>query len=176
MKKKISSLYKRLRQKINPSKRVLDRDVILAVVFKAKATKLAIGNKVIIDRGLANINKLKEKDWVELTYGDKNFVDHKLRQVYQYFVSYTEPLSGKQKVYALSFSDYEYIDQDEERSVVRVHITKRKYAKLIEEDVELRRHLYHFNTVANGKHSLNKLKADGYQFDSKRKLITIKKR
>ena len=165
------------------SKTVLDRDIILVTVFKAKATKLEVGNKVVIDRGLANIRELKGNDWIQLTVGDKDpdgkkvFVEHKCTEVYQYFVSFTEPISGKQRVHALSFSDYEYINPVKDRELVRVHITKRKYAKLIPEDVELRRRLYYFTSTKEGKNVLQKLQDDGYdlQLDTKKRLITIKK-
>lgn len=169
LRKLLKKIYYFFKLKAQPPQNI-PRDTLIGKVSLGIPTKLEIGNKVICDRGIANIKAIKG-DWVVLTYGYKQKVERKTSQVWQYVVG-LKTLSGETKKFPLSFADYEYIDQSDRRSAY-FHITKRGYAKLTNEERASRLYLYHFNTKQSGRAALAALHKEGLLVQQG-DLITIK--
>jgi hypothetical protein len=110
-----------------------------------------------------------------LTYGHKQKVEKKKAAVWQYIVHTYDPYSKERLVLPLSFADYEYIDENQLGTRLEMNITKRRYAKMTNEERARHSYLYHFNANQGGKQILKKLHEDGL-LDEEGTLITIKKK
>ena len=174
MKKFIKRIYHKIKLAFTRSD-APTRDIVLGKVWLGAPKWAEVGNKVICDRGIAHIKEIKKNDWLLLTYGYKQKVEKKLSSVFQFVVDIKDPYSGKKYTLPLSFSDYEYIDQNELGKRVQINVTKRKYAKLTEREREGRKYLYHFNQTQGGTVVLKKLHDDGL-IVLEGDLLTIKKK
>jgi hypothetical protein len=157
--KKIKKLYHKFLLLFNPPEKAT-RDIIYGKVYLGKPNWLAVGNKVICDRGIAHIKEIKN-NWLVLTYGYSQVVEKKTTSVFQYIVHTYDPYSRERKELPLSFADYEYVDQNALGQRLEMNITKRKYAKMTDEERERHSYLYHFNAHQGGSQILKKLHEEG---------------
>jgi hypothetical protein len=161
----LSSLFKQ-------SDQVLDKDVILVKIIQKEANNITPGVKVITDRGVANIVKIRD-NWLVLSLRDKEKLERKYTNVYQYFAVWTDHFNHTLVCRPLAYADYNHIDPTIDSTIARVTITKKKYAKLIDEEKDT--YLEHFNSVKGGPQVLEKLRKGGFKIIQEDNLITIKK-
>ena len=156
-------------------RKTLDKDIILAKVHKISPSTIKIGTKVITDRGIAYVVNTKPNDWLVLSFKNKNFIERKREDVTQYVASWKNPFTFKKYQFPLAYADYDYMDQSKDKEHVRIYITRKKYAKLIEEEQKGRAYLKYFYSVKGGHQILQKFTKDNVKIIQKGSLILIKK-
>lgn len=146
------------------------KDVLLGKLQVLQATDLRKGVKVLGFYGLAHIKEIKHHPWIRLKYHHGRGADHEDFKLLQYFFSVHNHKKNVTTLYALSFSDYEYIDPCEADKVLRKegevwlegHITNKGYFQLIDDVKKQRKDLPVYNRSGEGRDIRRKLQKEIY--------------
>ena len=167
---KLRILIYRIRKQLSGYEEPKSVNTYLGKILPAEATTFKPGQKVLTTKGMGTIVSPNERLGGDIEYivslrGGKMHLRILPDDLMQFVVFNDD----KKKYISLSFSDYDYIVENNQAIIYR--ITKRGFAKLVPNDIKHYDWAKTINNTRNGLRIYQELKRKGYEL--KKRNITV---